>query len=209
MHGRIFCNINNRHFKNSPPVFQLKYIQKIDAISYMFCGAYTDCYILYRATRYLIAFLGIFIFVGCVVIGAVFADLHIKKETARKKSDCFSLILSYKGYHPNHPHTVHDPQEVFRWSSIQIASETHCPWSMTSLHWSENDDFFLKVMLVWKLALRLCFSPFSQRNVFSFGGFFKVRMGERSVRIREVKGSNPSRSIKPKCPAVSRQDIFC
>ena len=28
----------------------------------------------------------------------------------------------------------------------------------------------------------------------SLGGFFKVRMGERSVRIREVKGSNPSRS---------------
>ena len=41
----------------------------------MFYGAYTDCYILYRATRYLIAFLGIFIFVGCVAVGAVFADL--------------------------------------------------------------------------------------------------------------------------------------
>ena len=51
-------------------------------------------------------------------------------------------------------------------------------------------------MLVRKPALRLCFLPFFQRNVFSFGGFFKVRMGERSVRIREVKGSNPSRSIK-------------
>ena len=50
----------------------------------MFYGAYTDCYILYRARRYLIAFLGIFIFVGCVVIGTVFADLRIKKETARK-----------------------------------------------------------------------------------------------------------------------------
>ena len=50
----------------------------------MFRGAYTDCYILYRARRYLIAFLGIFIFVGCVVIGTVFADLRIKKETARK-----------------------------------------------------------------------------------------------------------------------------
>ena len=49
-------------------------------------------------------------------------------------------------------------------------------------------------MLVQKPALRLYFLPFSQRNVLSFGGFFKVRMGERSVRIREVKGSNPSRS---------------
>ena len=53
-------------------------------------------------------------------------------------------------------------------------------------------------MLVQKTALRLYFLPFSQRNVLSFGGFFKVRMGERSVRIREVKGSNPSRSIKNK-----------
>ena len=49
-------------------------------------------------------------------------------------------------------------------------------------------------MLVRKPALRLCFLPFFKRNVLSFGGFFKVRMGERSVRIREVKGSNPSRS---------------
>ena len=49
-------------------------------------------------------------------------------------------------------------------------------------------------MLVQKTALRLYFLPFSQRNILSFGGFFKVRMGERSVRIREVKGSNPSRS---------------
>ena len=53
-------------------------------------------------------------------------------------------------------------------------------------------------MLVPKTALRLYFLPFSQRNILSFGGFFKVRMGERSVRIREVKGSNPSRSIKNK-----------
>ena len=50
----------------------------------MFYGAYTDCYILYRATRYLMAFLGIFIFVGCVTVGTVFADLCNKKETARK-----------------------------------------------------------------------------------------------------------------------------
>ena len=42
-------------------------------------------------------------------------------------------------------------------------------------------------MLVQKTALRLYFLPFSQRNILSFGGFFKVRMGERSVRIR---GSN-------------------
>ena len=49
-------------------------------------------------------------------------------------------------------------------------------------------------MLVRKPALRLCFFPFTQRNVLPFWGFFKVRMGERSVRIREVKGSNPSRS---------------
>lgn len=49
-------------------------------------------------------------------------------------------------------------------------------------------------MLVQKTALRLYFLPFSQRNVLSFGGFFKVRMGERSVRIREVEGSNPFRS---------------
>ena len=55
-------------------------------------------------------------------------------------------------------------------------------------------------MLVQKTALRLYFLPFSQRNVLSFGGFFKVRMGERSVRIREVKGSNPSRSIKKQAP---------
>ena len=50
----------------------------------MFYGAYTDCYILYRATRYLMAFLGIFIFVGCVAVGPVFADLRNKKETAKK-----------------------------------------------------------------------------------------------------------------------------
>ena len=50
----------------------------------MFCGAYTDCYISYRARRYLIAFWGIFIFVGCVAVGTVFADLRNKKETARK-----------------------------------------------------------------------------------------------------------------------------
>ena len=49
--------------------------KKIDVIPYMFYGAYTDCYILYRARQYLIAFLGIFIFVGCVAVGAVFADL--------------------------------------------------------------------------------------------------------------------------------------
>ena len=160
----------------------------------MFYGAYTDCYILYRATRYLIAFLGIFIFVGCVTVGTVFADLCNKKETARKKSNCFSSILLYRGYNPNHPHTVRDPQEVFRWSPVQIASEAHLSWSVTFLHWSKNGNFFSKVMLVWKPALRLYFLPFFQRNVFSFGGFFKVRMGERSVRIREVKGSNPSRS---------------
>ena len=50
----------------------------------MFCGAYTDCYILYRATRYLIAILGIFIFIGCVAVSTVFADSCNKKETARK-----------------------------------------------------------------------------------------------------------------------------
>ena len=50
----------------------------------MLYGAYTACYILYRAARYLIAFLGIFIFVRCVAVGTVFADLRIKKETARK-----------------------------------------------------------------------------------------------------------------------------
>ena len=59
-------------------------MQKINAIPYMFCSAYTDCYILYRVRQYLIAFLGIFIFVGCVAVGAVFADLCNKKETARK-----------------------------------------------------------------------------------------------------------------------------
>ena len=91
----------------------------------MFYGAYTDCYILYRVRQYLIAFLGIFIFVGCVAVGAVFADLCNKKETARKKSNCLSLILLHRGYNPNHPHTVHDPQEVFRWSPVQIASEAH------------------------------------------------------------------------------------
>ena len=51
-------------------------------------------------------------------------------------------------------------------------------------------------MLVRKPALRLCFLPFFKRNVSSFGGFFKVRMGERSVRIREVEGSTPFESIK-------------
>ena len=106
-------------------VIQSGICTKIDVIPYMFRGAYTDCYILYRARRYLIAFLGIFIFVGCVVIGTVFADLRIKKETARKKSNCFSLILLHRGYNLNHPHTVHDPQEVFRWSPVQIASEAH------------------------------------------------------------------------------------
>lgn len=50
----------------------------------MFCSAYTDCYILYRVRQYLIAFLGIFIFVGCVAVGTVFADLCNKKETVRK-----------------------------------------------------------------------------------------------------------------------------
>ena len=49
----------------------------------MFCGAYTDCYILYRVRQYLIAFLCIFIFVGCVTVGTVFADL-CNKKTARK-----------------------------------------------------------------------------------------------------------------------------
>ena len=125
MHGRIFCSINNRHPESSPSVIQSGICTKIDVIPYMFRGAYTDCYILYRARRYLIAFSGIFIFVGCVVIGTVFADLRIKKETARKKSNCFSLILLHRGYNLNHPHTVHDPQEVFRWSPVQIASEAH------------------------------------------------------------------------------------
>ncbi len=37
-----------------------------------------------KRTRYLIAFLGIFIFVGCVAVGAVFVDSCNKKETARK-----------------------------------------------------------------------------------------------------------------------------
>ena len=175
----------------------------------MFCSAYTDCYILYRATRYLIAFLGIFIFVGCVAVGTVFADLRIKKETARKKSNCFSSILLHRGYNPNQPHVVHNPQEVFRWSPIQIASETHCSWSVTFLHWSKNGNFFSKVMLVWKPALRLCFFPFTQRNVLPFWGFFKVRMGERSVRIREVKGSNPSRSTFSSSVILTLLLFFC
>ena len=132
-----------------------------------------------------------------------------KKRNSQKKSNCFSLILLHRGYNPNHPHTVHDPQEVFRWSPVQITSEAHFSWSVTFLHWSKNGNFFSKAMLVQKPALRLYFLPFSQRNVLSFGGFFKVRMGERSVRIREVKGSNPSRSIKTKRPAVSRQGVFC
>ena len=51
-------------------------------------------------------------------------------------------------------------------------------------------------MLVWKPALRLYFFAVSQRNVLFFGGFFKVRMGERSVRIRKVEGSTPFESIK-------------
>ena len=59
-------------------------MQKTNDMTHIFCGACTDCYILYRATRYLIAFLGIFIFVGCVTVGAVFADLCNKKETVRK-----------------------------------------------------------------------------------------------------------------------------
>ena len=175
----------------------------------MFYGAYTDCYILYRATRYLIAFFRHFHLRWVRNRRHCFCRFTHKKRNSKKKSDCFSLILSYKGYNLNHPHTVHDPQEVFRWSPVQIASEAHFSWSVTFLHWSKNGNFFSKAMLVQKPALRLYFLPFSQRNVLSFGGFFKVRMGERSVRIREVKGSNPSRSIKPKCPAVSRQDIFC
>jgi len=91
----------------------------------MFYGAYTACYILYKVRQYLMAFLGIFIFVGCVAVGPVFADLRNKKETARKKSNCFSSILLHRGYNPNHPHTVRDPQEVFRWSPVQITSEAH------------------------------------------------------------------------------------
>ena len=31
-----------------------------------------------RATRYLISFLGIFIFVGCVTVGTVFADFIVQ-----------------------------------------------------------------------------------------------------------------------------------
>ena len=50
----------------------------------MLYGAYTACYILYKVRQYLMAFLGICIFVGCVAVGAVFADLCNKKETARK-----------------------------------------------------------------------------------------------------------------------------
>ena len=104
--GRFFCNINNKHFENSPPVFQLGYVQKINAIPYMFCDACTDCYILYRVRQYLIAFLGIFIFVGCVAVGAVFADLCNKKRNSQKKSNCFSSILLHRGYNPNHPHKL-------------------------------------------------------------------------------------------------------
>ncbi len=104
--GGFFCNINNSHFENSPPVFQLGYVQKINAIPYMFCDACTDCYILYRVRQYLIAFLGISIFVGCVAVGAVFADLCNKKRNSQKKSNCFSSILSYRGYNPNHSHKL-------------------------------------------------------------------------------------------------------
>ena len=50
----------------------------------MLYGAYTACYILYKVRQYLMAFLGICIFVGCVAVGAVFADLCNKKKTARK-----------------------------------------------------------------------------------------------------------------------------
>jgi hypothetical protein len=82
--GGFFCNINNRHPESSPSVIQSGICTRIDVIPYMFRGAYTDCYILYRARRYLIAFLGIFIFVGCVVIGTVFADLRIKKKQPEK-----------------------------------------------------------------------------------------------------------------------------
>ena len=64
-------------------------------------------------------------------------------------------------------------------------------------------------MLVQKPALRLYFLPFSQRNVLSFGGFFKVRMGERSVRIREVKGSNPSRSTFSSSVILTLLLFFC
>lgn len=82
------------------------YAQKINAISHMFCDACTDCYILYRVRQYLIAFWGIFIFVGCVAFGAVFADLCNKKRNSQKKSNCFSSILLHRGYNPNHPHKL-------------------------------------------------------------------------------------------------------
>lgn len=59
-----------------------------------------------KRTRYLIAFLGIFIFVGCVAVGAVFADLCNKKRNSQKKSNCFSSILLHRGYNPNHPHKL-------------------------------------------------------------------------------------------------------
>ena len=45
--------------------------------------------------------------------------------------------------------------------------------------------------------------------VMSFGGFFKVRMGERSVRIREVKGSNPSRSTFSSSVILTLLLFFC
>ena len=106
MRGWIFCNINNRHFENSPPVFQLGYMQKTNDMTHIFCGACTDCYILYRATRYLIAFWGIFIFVGCVAVGAVFADLCNKKETVRKNPTVSRRFYCTGGYNPNHPHKL-------------------------------------------------------------------------------------------------------
>lgn len=43
------------------------------------------------------AFLGIFIFVGCVAVGPVFADLCNKKETARKKIQLFLVNFIAQG----------------------------------------------------------------------------------------------------------------
>ena len=56
--------------------------KKIDVILYMFYVSYTACYILYKVRQYLMAFLGICIFVGCVSNGTVFAEFVQSKPPA-------------------------------------------------------------------------------------------------------------------------------
>ena len=143
--------------------------KKIDVIPYMFYGAYTDCYILYRATRYLISFFRHFHLRWVRNRRHCFCRFTHKKRNSKKKSDCFSLILSYKGYNLNHPHTVHDPQEVFRWSPVQIASEAHFSWSVTFFTLKQKWQFFLESNARPKTRITPMFFAIFQKTSANYG----------------------------------------